>query len=276
MLNENEIRELLDSPLSLLKIRDEEEKKQINMLLPYSTGFEIECWDGKAHQIQAFKSIPYLIDCDTGKTQSEHRFRVPNGIRGIITLWQLSRQLNRNLELNPESGIHYHVDCTGSYKQVRDYILKDDVKGWVLKELSEWKYPGSYNTKGIGDGFYWVRTNQDTFQTMEFRIGEMTFDYNLLLKRIFHCNSIIHRIKENLGVTPPTFEDVDIKTILIHEKFAIVECTPLQARLEELNRKLREIQIEEEKRNITDPLALIKNEVRQRLHKINTDFDGEE
>ena len=30
---------------------------------------------------------------------------------------------------------------------------------------------------------------------MEFRIGEMTFDYELLFKRISHCNKIVHNIK---------------------------------------------------------------------------------
>ena len=33
---------------------------------------------------------------------------------------------------------------------------------------------------------------------MEFRLGEMTFDYELLFKRITHANAIVKRLKEEL------------------------------------------------------------------------------
>jgi hypothetical protein len=109
----------------------------------------------------------------------------------------------------------------------------------------------------------------------------MTFEYELLLKRIIHVNAITRRIKDYLYNPPvPTYTPVDVeqaRAILIHEKEARVASTnPLLARMAMVNEELRQLKLKEELQSrVIDPLTSIRQEVRNRLHKLDTGFDGE-
>ena len=106
---ENIVKEMIySSPLPLLSIKDEKIIDFVNSFLPYSTGFEIECNQGKNFNVENFENIPDIISVNIDS--SEQRFRVPNGIKGIICLYNICEQLKLNSEENPLSGIHYHVD----------------------------------------------------------------------------------------------------------------------------------------------------------------------
>ncbi len=206
------------TPLALLTIKNLKDISIINDYLPYSTGFEIECMQGKHYNVDNFKKIPDILDVinDT----SEQRYRIPSGIKGFMCLYNISEQLQINSELNSLSGIHYHVDMTDCFNIItKEFILKN--RDWIIKELETWNYKGTYNSKGInhnnisiGDAGNWARFSHHS--TLEFRIGEMTFDYKVLVKRIIHCNSIVKRIKDLLGVEykPLKPEPLDTKQLI--------------------------------------------------------------
>lgn len=202
---------IYSSPLVLLTIKEKKVIDYINNFLPYSTGFEIECNYGKDFKKQNFENIPDIIDVDTDRT--EQRFRVPNGIKGIICLYNICEQLKQNSELNPLSGIHYHVDMTDikDYKVSKEFIANNEE--WILSELDNWRYKGTYNARKVSinkEG--WLGYRGETF---EFRCGEMSFDYNHLVTRIIHANDIIRRLKHQLVLEHiPIYKEIDYLKIL--------------------------------------------------------------
>lgn len=167
----------------------------IDSLLPYSVGMEFECNKKSNYDVEIFKSISDMIEVlvDSG----EQRYRIPSGIKGIYCLKELSDNLKEYSTLNDGSGIHYHIDMTECFHLLNKNIIENN-KEWVLKELDTWGYKGRYNRRDCDykESQYslWC-VFQKHFQTAEIRIGEMTFEYDLLMKRILHCSDIIRKLK---------------------------------------------------------------------------------
>lgn len=164
--------------------------------LPFSVGIEFECLKDENFNIKDFESIPTIIDINVDS--NEQRFRIPKGLKGLQCLYNISEALKKNSLLNPLSGIHYHIDCTEIYDKFTDKNVQDN-ETWMLKELDSWGYRGTYNRRKIkfNCGHQWIRF-QSYFKTMECRIGEMTFDYELLFKRITHLSDIVRKFKSNV------------------------------------------------------------------------------
>jgi hypothetical protein len=162
--------------------------------LPYSTGFEIECSKADSFDESAFNSVPYLME--TSFSSSEQRFRIPAGFEGFRCLHKLSDVIKDQLLLNEGSGIHYHVDFTDCFDKVSNESI-ERTKEYILKELDTWEYKGTYNQRDVRRNRCWVRVHERC-KTFEFRIGEMTFNYDLLLKRITHVNEISKVVKEDV------------------------------------------------------------------------------
>ena len=188
----DEIINLLSSyPLEL----DSKEYKEIGLyVLPFSIGIEIECDKGEYYNEKDFKDIPNILAVQTDS--QEQRYRIPNGINGLKCLYSICTLLHGQSIFNVGSGIHYHVDFTDSYHLINDAFIEKH-QDYVLKELDTWNYIGTFNSRKIGEGFNWVRL-QPNFKTLEFRIGEMTFDYKLMYKRITHLVEICKNLKINL------------------------------------------------------------------------------
>lgn len=183
------------SPLALLSIKDANSISKIREYLPFSTGFEIEC-HYKGFEVKNFEEIPKIMAVDCASY--EQRYRIPYGINGLICLYLICEQLKVNSALNPGSGIHYHVDMTELAKKVTSKLLCNNEE-WILKELDLWEFKGNgqrqvRTTKG---GWLGLRKERDT---MEFRCGEMSFDYSHLVYRIISANSIIKRLKEQIEI----------------------------------------------------------------------------
>ena len=169
---------------------------------PYSVGFEIET---NTQNIRIFDEIPYLI-ANTSSV-NELRFRIPNGIKGIQCLFNISIYLKKYAELNPQSGIHYHINCTDVYNLFTSDFINNH-SDYILTESDKWKYQGTYNPRKcvFSSSRNWVRF-KDTLKTMEIRIGEMTFDYELLFERIRHSSEIVKTLKDKLLVPVVTKYD---------------------------------------------------------------------
>ena len=187
-------------------------ESRLAYVIDSETGLERERTYKEAFQIkQEFLAIPHIIDVDIN-TNDEQRIRIPSGINGLQCLYQVTLLLKKYCELNNKSGIHYHVDCTGVYKHFTSSHRRRN-EDWIIKELEQWGYEGTYNTKRIGEGHNWVRF-QAGFQTMEYRIGEMTFDYHLLFKRIAHACKITELFRVKITETI----EIDLPTILRYAK----------------------------------------------------------
>lgn len=196
----------------VLDVDSEDVNKVGKYYLPYSTGFEIECEQGSSFDVENFLNIPYILDVNVDS--SEQRFRIPNGIKGIQCLYNISQELIKNSLLNKGSGIHYHIDFTDCYESLNYDNIKLN-SDWILKELDTWEYKGNYNTRKceFNTAHNWVRF-QNYFKTMEIRIGEMTFDFSLLFKRIVHANQIARKLKNSIQKDLLSAYDSDIENVI--------------------------------------------------------------
>ncbi len=195
-------------------IQDEENVKELALdLIPYSTGFEIECLVSETAPFQNLELMDYSYSSD-----GEIRFRIQNGLKGFLQLKQISDTLLEYGNLNPNSGIHYHIDFTDKWDV--DLIRRTipSCSSWILEELDTWEYKGTYNSREISINNYstWVKFNN--LHTMEFRLGNMTFDYDILATRIIHCNDIARRFKKAMSLMSclpdGRYESLNINNIL--------------------------------------------------------------
>lgn len=184
--------QLRNNPLFLKKVQSVYEVAEI--MLPYDTGIELECFKGKKFNIENFEKIPDIKDVNVD--DGEQRFRIPNSLEGFICLYNLCETLKENSVPEIGSGLHYHIDFTNYFDKVNQEFI-DKVKEYILKELETWNYDGTYNTKSVSFNRCWCRFCADK-KTIEFRIGEMSFDYKVLIKRILHCQKIVNHIKKEL------------------------------------------------------------------------------
>lgn len=185
------------NPLALLLLSNKEDIDYVNSLLPYSIGFEIECGDINIHSYpDEFRKIPFIMEviCDS----YEKRFRIPPGINGIVCLYFISLNAKIYLTLNKDSGIHYHCDFSDVYDelQYRDMNKHHELHDEILRQLDSWEYKGNYNLRQYGG---WFRRN--ALGTIEYRVGEMSFEYTLWIKRILHVTQLSTLIREELKLT---------------------------------------------------------------------------
>lgn len=197
-------------PLPLLHIKEKNLIKCAEDMLPYSVGIEIECHRNMCGFSQICKeTIPELIavKCD----DNEIRVRIPNGIKGMIALYRFADFLKENAALNPLSGVHYHIDFTDIPKVDFLNLLRKHygTKSFILKSLKSWGYKGTYNEWLVSQDKSAVRFHC-TYQTLEFRIGEMTFEYELLMKRILNCQNISKALKSSLKSSHPTKDETKV------------------------------------------------------------------
>lgn len=204
---------IFSNPLPLLAIKNTRIIQKIDAHLPYSSAFEVECRQQATFDVKCFENIPDImdVDCDSG----EQRFRVPSGLKGLVCLYRISEQLRLNSELNPLSGIHYHVDCTDIW-HLKTHKHEEVGRKWILEELETWN--PEYT---IIKSPYWLKFN--CLKTMEYRVGEMTFDYEILAKRMIHCNDMTRRFK-----------------ILVLEGSEKLELANLKQKLEDIKKRKEE------------------------------------
>jgi len=201
MIDKNMLKEcVLHAPLALPIINQQESIDYINKALPYSVGLEFETPDAKDFSLEDFQNIPDImhVSCDS----KEKRFRISNGIVGLVCLYNITEQLKLNCEVNEIGGIHFHIDMTDSFNKLTKSIISAN-ENWILKELDTWEYDGDYNSRNVShDGLdeeysTWLKFNNQ-FSTAEIRIIKMSFEYDVLIPKIIHACKIIKRLKNLL------------------------------------------------------------------------------
>lgn len=180
------------NPLLLSTIQDKKLLEYAESLWPYETGIEIEC--SLIGFKKAFKIISGILDVNIDST--EQRFRIPKGIQGMKVLYSLCQVLKQQSALNKDSGIHYHIDFRDCFNRINENFIQRH-ESWMLNELKSWKYTGTFNTWKCTYDKTAVKYHQ-SYQTIEFRIGEMSFDYEVIIKRILHAQQICRRLKNAL------------------------------------------------------------------------------
>ena len=115
--------QLRNNPLFLKKVQSVYEVAEI--MLPYDTGIELECFKGKKFDIENFQKIPDIKDVNVD--DGEQRFRIPNSLEGFICLYNLCETLKENSVPEIGSGLHYHIDFTNYFDKVNQEFI-DKVK----------------------------------------------------------------------------------------------------------------------------------------------------
>ena len=191
----------MQEPL-LLSITEYPKKIQqyIENLIPFSTGIEIECLHGEACEVLSdrYKHL-FMNDPYQESDGNDLRGRLHPGSKGLLGLKVLTDTLKKEAHINPKSGIHYHIDCSDvkNFNEFSQFVCEREQSTIILNALGCWNYKGDYNKKEVKAGSYnesWVRV-QSYFKTIEFRIGEMTFDYEVMSKRIAHAQKLVANLK---------------------------------------------------------------------------------
>jgi hypothetical protein len=138
---------------------------------------------------------------------------------------------------------------------------------WILGELDKWKYDGTYNSRGISVGGYctggWLRHNP--LGTLEFRVGNMTFDYEVILGRILSATRIVKKIKDKIeGKKVPEYRSINTEAQLTYQKSVGNTVTILNYTLHRLNKHLSELVIKEE----INPVPQEEIVIRKRIHRV--------
>lgn len=207
----------------------------MSSMLPYRSSVEIECINSlrrekidsikdnkrefKAYYYRHFLHKKFNVnkyDDDFGvqNNMSEHRIDIIN-YKQLLGLYNILTEMNKVCKLNPDSGIHIHIDIShlnikGSnskfYEALQEYLETrlDDVYA-----IFDSCYTGIYNARGvtINQKSAWVNIRSQ-LNSVEFRIGYCTFEYTKIIEWMIACNKIItdakiHMLKLGLISTKP-------------------------------------------------------------------------
>lgn len=182
---------IYNNPLPLLNIKDSDIISIINKYLPYSIGMEFECMKKETYDIVKFQSILNIMAVEVDN--SEQRYRIPDGLKGMICLWSICTQMKLNSIIDLGSSNHYHFDFTDISDNEKHKIRENsNNRDWIIEELKLW---GTALNHSMSSN--WIRFF-NPLGTLEIRIGEPTFDYNLIIKRLIQGSIIAKRLKEDV------------------------------------------------------------------------------
>lgn len=174
-------------------------------MIPYQFGLEIECSPVRECP-PMFKNKGCL---DESVSSREARFRIIPGADGMKTLFELCNHLKEHYHPNPQGALHIHVDSRekgfiGGFFTGNDYSKKLSDKDFcesILSKLDDVGYIRSYNSRlvtYVTSAATWVRF-QDTKQTIEYRIFDVSFEYEDLVKSVIKAQKVTKFIKSQIA-----------------------------------------------------------------------------
>lgn len=176
-------------PLPLLSIYSKSSliDEGLDNYLPYSVGIEFECFKKDNYSIKAFKDIPYIMDVSIDV--NEQRYRIPSGLKGLVCLYTLCNTLKEYSSIDLSSSNHYHSDMVDVWEELPQEKSKFEFN-YIIEELKKWE-----TAKNLSKAFYgqWYKFND--LKTLEIRIGEPSFEYSVIVKRIIDCARITKYLK---------------------------------------------------------------------------------
>lgn len=184
------------NPSLLLDLQSQNLIDYANSFLTRSVGIEIEC---TLKHLNEAEFCDKLLVVEQDHDHEELRFRIYPGIQGLINLYQISKALNKYAIPNLRSGIHYHVDVNHENSEIMQKYKHDfNSYDWMLSIIKSWNYTGTYNAHEVGHFKSCAIRIGTSYNTIEFRVGEMTFDYNVLLQRVLHVNNLVDKLVSEL------------------------------------------------------------------------------
>lgn len=234
-------------PLPLLNIKSKVILEAIDEFLPYSCGMEFECFmnDESFHK-EIFERIPDIMEVIVDP--SEQRYRIPKGLKGMVCLYNICEQMKIHSALDLRSSNHYHFDFTDIFINDITFkygdaicndnnsIINKENRNYILKELETWE-----TATDLTKQENWIRFF-NPLGTLEIRIGEPTFDYDIIIKRLIQGCKISKYIKD------------------------IYNATYEEKRLIRLNQELQNLS--EEDKKVISPVNEIKMQLKSRINKI--------
>lgn len=172
-------------------------KTLADQMLTRSIGIEFEAnvkTDHKTVLILSAEKIPNIMDVDIDLL--EQRFRIPPGVKGMLCLWEICELMKEHC-IPTNSGLHYHVDCPEIDLFEKISLDYSPITQWMLDSVKCWNYKGGANKWEISYRKTAIKLHMD-YRTIEYRIGEMSFDYELIIKRILHANNITNKTISSL------------------------------------------------------------------------------
>jgi len=134
---------------------------------------------------------------------NEHRISLKN-YTSLNGLYNLLADMQKYCFLNEGSGIHIHVDFSKyayEYNDVVNAITKNMSK---IRKIFDPNNEKEFSYDGVEDRHKyseWVKINRpSTEYTIEFRLGDMTFDYEEIVRWIIGCNSFVKEIYSLIGI----------------------------------------------------------------------------
>jgi hypothetical protein len=181
---------------------DNKLKSIADNMLPTTTGFEFET---NAMTNAGYYEVSERMKCIDGikyvqNDNEEFRFTIPRGINGMVCLDKTLEIYKQLLFKNTGSGIHIHVFILPKYRNKLEtylnFLKNNEYDNFILRWLDKYKYRGSFNSREIGtssSSHRWVRMNNN-LTTLEFRIFEMTFEYEELIKIVLDLHNLMKEI----------------------------------------------------------------------------------
>lgn len=195
---------IYNNPTVLLNLNNNIVNDHIDSFLPFSMGFEFEAdnYEKSSFKTEYFTSIPDIMNADFD--YNEHRYRIPTGLKGLVCLFTLCETLKKHTILDLDSSIHYHTDLTDIYDNMIESKHYGQEIGSIQEKLKEWG-----TAKNLDSINGWCKLN--SLKTLEIRIGEPTYDYSIIIKRVFSCTEIARDLKIKYGSNIYRLENLNKK-----------------------------------------------------------------
>jgi hypothetical protein len=214
-------------PLKYMFHNPSEDKRRLSRIIgdmiPYRIGIEFELFGTLANLLpknttsssdkakalkEKFNLFDYSEDTyswsdskEDGGSLNEIRVSI-KGSKQLNSLWNVLAAMNENCKIPAENGgIHIHIDFNDSIKKYGDdkarelannYFNQKEVLDEVLNIFGGYK--GSYNKRGskIQSKGGWI--NISSKNSVEFRIGRLTYDYKTIIRWIVSLSKLVAKV----------------------------------------------------------------------------------
>lgn len=138
-------------------------------------------------------------DGNSSSRLRENRLRI-DGTYGLKALYILLNELNAHQQIDVNSGVHAHIDCSFGYKKDRRESIKEKLRANNLELVGT---KNSNNICGIFNvgSLSAVRSDMricDEFETIEFRMFQQTWNYTKIIIQILTSIHIVNRLYKDL------------------------------------------------------------------------------
>jgi hypothetical protein len=203
----------------------------VHDLLPRRTSIEIECFNNvidasgfkeplkwyhhRRHNMIYVYKYPefakhygvYSMEVDGHQMNidyDEHKISILNGSQ-LPGLYKVLQLMNKHCILNLSSGSHIHLDisnCMNDVDTLKDYLISKCISGEIERIFGPAPAPprslDHYELVSLNHGNNsWLVINE-TYKSIEFRCGPMTFSYSTIVKIFIAINKLLNEFEYKL------------------------------------------------------------------------------